>query len=180
LHAEAGRRLKASAKDTDALLATATSLIHLGQRESAAQFLKSITDSPYSGPSEVVLEAWNCLLNGQPDLGVLSKFDRWSNLPETNSADYWYTVGILQASLDLPDQAQRSLLKALDADDSPLLDPKAWVLATKIYDGFGLEDAANSARQKAKSLPPPDDTAKSALALLVSHAKNMPAPSAQQ
>ena len=42
--------------------ATATSLIQLGERQRASLSLKTITDSVYSGPDELLLEAWNCLL----------------------------------------------------------------------------------------------------------------------
>jgi tetratricopeptide (TPR) repeat protein len=176
LQAEAERKLKSSSKNSDALLDMATSLIHLGERERASQYLKSITDSPYSGPDELLLEAWNSLLNGKPDSEVLSKFDKWSNLPEMTSANYWYTVGNLQASLNMPDDAQRSLLKALDADDRGASDPKPWVLASKIYEQYGLKDAAATARQKAASLSPSDDMAKWALLLLSSQRKTESAP----
>ena len=123
-----------------------------------------------------MLEAWNCLLNGKPDADVLSKFDKWSNLPEMTSANYWYTVGDLQAALNMPDDAQRSLVKALDADDRGASDPKPWVLAFKIYEQFGLTDAAAAARQKAASLPPSDDMAKWALLLISRKRKTEIAP----
>ncbi len=176
LQAEAERKLKASAKDGDALLAMATSLIHLGERERASQYLRTITDAPYSGPDELLLEAWNSLLNGKPDSDVLSKFDKWSNIPEMTSANYWYTVGNLQAFLNMPDDAQRSLVKALDADDRGASGPKPWVLASKIYEQYGVTDAAATARQKAGSLSPSDDTAKWALLLLSSERKTESAP----
>jgi tetratricopeptide (TPR) repeat protein len=176
LQVEAERKLKASAKDSDALLAMATSLIHLGERERASQYLRTITNSPYSGPDELLLEAWNSLLNGKPDSDILSKFDKWSNIPEMTSANYWYTVGNLQASLNMPDDAQRSLVKALDADDRGTFDPKPWVLASIIYEQYGLTDAAATARQKAASLSPSDDMAKWALLLLSSQRKTESAP----
>ena len=176
LQDDAGRKLKSSAKDSDALMAMATSLIHLGERERASQYLKAITDSPYSGPDELLLEAWNCLLNGKPDSEVLSKFDKWSNIPEMTSANYWYTVGNLQAALNMADDAQRSLIKALDADDRGASGPKSWVLASKIYEQYGLADAAGAARQKATSLSPSDEMAKWTLLLLSSQRKTESAP----
>jgi tetratricopeptide (TPR) repeat protein len=92
------------------------------------------------------------------------------------SANYWYTVGNLQASLNMPDDAQRSLVKALDADDRGTFDPKPWVLASIIYEQYGLTDAAATARQKAASLSPSDDMAKWALLLLSSQRKTESAP----
>jgi len=154
----------------------ATSLIHLGERERASQYLRTITNAPYSGPDELLLEAWNSLLNGKPDSDVLSKLDKWSNIPEMTSANYWYTVGNLQASLSMPDDAQRSLVKALDADDRGASDPKPWVLASKIYEQYGVTDAAAAARQKAASLSPSDDMAKWSLLLLSSQRKTEGAP----
>ncbi len=177
LQGESERKLKASAKNSDALLAMATSLIHLGERERASQYLQAITDSPYSGPDELLLEAWNSLLNGKPDSDILSKFDKWSNIPEMTSANYWYTLGNLQASLNLPDEAQRSLLKALEADDRGASDPKPWVLASQIYEQYGLADAAAAARQKAASLSPSDDMAAWALLLLSRQKKPESTPS---
>lgn len=179
LQAEAERKLKSSAKDSDALLAMATSLIHLGERERASKYLKEITDSVYSGPDELLLEAWNCLLNGKPDPDVLAKFDKWSNIPEMTSANYWYTVGDLQAALNMPDDAQRSLIKALDADDRGASDPKPWVLASKIFEQYGLTDAAAAAHRKAASLSPSDDMAKWAL-LLVSSERKTASPTLHQ
>lgn len=173
---EAEQKLKSSAKDSDALLAMATSLIQLGERQRASRYLKTITDSVYSGPDELLLEAWNCLLNGKPDPDVLSKFDKWSNIPEMTSANYWYTLGDLQAALNMPDDAQRSLIKALDADDRGASDPKPWVLASKIYEQYGLAAASASARRKATSLSPSDDMAKWALLLLAPERKTESAP----
>lgn len=171
LQAESERKLKASSKDGNALMAMATSLIYQGQRERAGQYLKTITDSPYSGPDELLLDAWNSMLNGTPEPSVLAKFDKWSNLPEMNSANYWYTLGILQALLTMPDEAQRSLGKALDQDDRGVSDPKPWVLASKIFEQYGLSDQALYARQKAASLTPSDDMSKWALLLLSSEKK---------
>lgn len=173
---EAERKLKSSAKDSDALLGMATSLIHLGERQRASLYLKTITDSVYSGPDELLLEAWNCLLNGKPDPDVLSKFDKWSNLPEMTSANYWYTVGDLQAALNMPDDAQHSLIKALDADDRGASDPKPWVLASKIYEQYGLSGAAAAARRTAASLSPSDDIAKWSLLLVSPERKTEAAP----
>ena len=175
LQVEAERKLKTSSSDSDALLAMATSLIHLGQRERASQYLKTVTDSPYSGQEELLLEAWNALLNGQPDSGILEKFNRWTKLPETDSANYWYTLGILQAYLNLPDDAQRSLLKALDADDRGASSPKPWVLASKIYELYSLPDACSSALQKAVSLSPADDFDKWVILLLSSKTRTQSA-----
>jgi tetratricopeptide (TPR) repeat protein len=165
MQVEAERKLKSSAKNGDALMAMATSLIYLGQRERAAQYLKAITDSPYSGPDELLIEAWNSMLNGAPGPDLLEKFAKWSNLPEMTSANYWYTLGLLQVSLNMPDDAQRSLTKALDEEDRSASDPKAWVLAAKIYEQYGLADEALLARKKATTLTPSDDMAKWALLL---------------
>lgn len=76
----------------------------------------------------------------------------------------------------MPDDAQRSLIKALDADDRGASDPKPWVLASKIYEQFGLTDAATATRHKAASLSPSDDMAKWSLSLLSPQRKPEGAP----
>jgi hypothetical protein len=91
LQGEAERKLKKDSKDREALRAMATSKIQSGDRDGAARYLKSLTDSPYAGPDVAQLEAWNTLLSGRTDSELLAKFDRWSGVPELTSADYWYT-----------------------------------------------------------------------------------------
>ena len=76
----------------------------------------------------------------------------------------------------MADDAQRSLIKALDADDRGASGPKSWVLASKIYEQYGLADAAGAARQKATSLSPSDEMAKWTLLLLSSQRKTESAP----
>jgi len=166
LQAEAERKLKSAAGDRDALRAMATSKIQSGDRDSAARYLKVLTDSPYAGPEDVQFEAWNALLSGKADKGLLMKFEKWSEIPELASADYLYTFGMLQAIVGEADDAQRSLIKALDRDYEGARKAISWVLASKIDERYGLTDAASSARQNASKYASSDQISTWALSLV--------------
>jgi tetratricopeptide (TPR) repeat protein len=167
LQSEAERRLKTASEDREALHAMAKSMIHNGDRKGAAPYLKKLTDSPYAGPEEVQFEAWNSLLSGNADNDLLAKLEKFSGAPGLISADYWYTVGMLQAFLGKPEEAQRSLTKALGEDDEGASDAKAWALASKIYGQYGLTEVADTAYEKAATFAPSDEMARWALSLAI-------------
>jgi hypothetical protein len=73
---------------------------------------------------------------------------------------------MLQVFSDAPDEAQRSLTKALDEDYQATLKPTAWVLASKINERYGLADAALSASEKAATCTPSDEIGEWALSLI--------------
>jgi len=163
---EADRKLKSASGDRDALRAMATSKIQSGDRDGAARYLKRLTDSPYAGPEDVQFEAWNALLSGKADRELLTKFEKWSEIPELASADYLYTFGILQVSVGAADDAQRSLIKALDRDYEGARRAIPWVLASKIDERYGLADAASSAGKNAAKCALSDEISKWALSLV--------------
>jgi hypothetical protein len=73
---------------------------------------------------------------------------------------------MLQVVSDAPDEAQRSLAKALDVDYEAESKAIAWVLASKIGERYGIAEAAGSARQKALSCAPSDQINKWAMSLI--------------
>jgi tetratricopeptide (TPR) repeat protein len=166
LQVEAERKLKNASGDRDALRAMATSKIQSGDRDEAARYLKRLTDSPYAAPGDVQFEAWNALLSGKADRELLTKFEKWSEIPELASADYLYTFGILQVSVGAADDAQRSLIKALDRDYEGARRAIPWVLASKIDERYGLADAASSAGKNAAKWALSDEISKWALSLV--------------
>ena len=64
------------------------------------------------------------------------------------------------------DDAQRSLIKALDRDYEGARKAIPWVLASKIDERYGLADAASSAGKNAAKCAPSDDISKWALSLV--------------
>jgi hypothetical protein len=166
LQLEAERKLKSATGDRDALRAMATSKIQSGDRDGAARYLKRLTDSPYAGPEDVQFEAWNALLSGKADKDLLTKFEKWSEIPELASAEYLYTFAMLQVFVGAADDAQRSLIKALDRDYEGARKAIPWVLASKIDERYGLADAASSAGKNAAKCAPSDDISKWALSLV--------------
>jgi len=166
LQVEAERKLKRASGDRDALRAMATSKIQSGDRDGAARYLKTLTDSPYAAPEDVQFEAWNALLSGKADRELLTKFEKWSEIPELASAEYLYTFGMLQVSVGAADDAQRSLTKALDRDYEGARKAIPWVLASKIDERYGLADAASSAGKNAAKCALSDEISKWALSLV--------------
>jgi hypothetical protein len=166
LQVEAERKLKSASGDRDALRAMATSKIQSGDRDGAARYLKTLTDSPYAGPEDLQFEAWNALLSGKADKELLTKFEKWSEIPELASAEYLYTFGMLQVFVGAADDAQRSLIKALDRDYEGARKAIPWVLASKIDERYGLADAASSAGKNAAKCAPSDEISKWALSLV--------------
>lgn len=168
LQTEATQRLRNAAKDITAIEALTLSAIHNGNKEIAADSFTRLAELPYAGPEELQFEAWASMLNGKPDSDVLAKLSKHSELPELSSPAFWYSLGMLQAFLSKPEEAQRSLAKALDQEDSSSLDAKPWVLAGKICEEYGLQEAATQAFAKARSSKQADDAAKWALLLVSS------------
>jgi tetratricopeptide (TPR) repeat protein/transglutaminase-like putative cysteine protease len=168
LQVEASQRLKNAPKEMAALEALTLSAIHNGDKETAASSFTRLAELPYAGPEDLQFEAWASLLNGKPDPDVLAKLSKNSELPELSRPDFWYSLGTLQASLNKPEEAQRSLVKALDQEDWDELDATPWVLAGKIYEDYGLQEAAAQAFEKARSSRQTDDLSKWALSLLPS------------
>jgi hypothetical protein len=128
--------------------------------------LKRLTDSPYGGPGDVQFEARNALLSGKADRDLLTKFEKWSEIPAPASADYLYTFGILEVSPGAADDAQRSLMKALDRDYQGARRAIPCVLASKIDERYGLSDAASSAGKNAAKCTLSDEIGKWALSLV--------------
>jgi hypothetical protein len=172
MQSEAERRLKTVPKDAEALRAMATSMVHNGNREEAAAYLRKLTESPFSGSEEMQFEAWNSLLIGKPSTDLLAKLEAVPTGLGSTSAGYWYTLGMLQAFLRKPEEAQKSLTRALNEEDTSTLDAKPWALAGKIYEEYGLADAAEAAYQKAAARGPSDEMAKWAVSLAVRRKPN--------
>lgn len=170
LQIEAARRLKNSPKDITALKALTLSAIHNGSKEVAADSFTRLAQFAYSGPEELEFEAWASMLNAKPDPDVLAKLTKNAELPELSHSAFWYSLGMLQAFLNKPEEAQRSLAKALDQEDWNALDAKPWVLAGKIFEQYGLQEAATQAFAKARASGQADDLAKWALSLVSTEA----------
>jgi hypothetical protein len=71
--------------------------------------------------------------------------------------EYFYLLGLLQASSGKPEEARRSLLAGLEVDELSLADAKPWILLAKIQEQYGLADAADASRTFAKGRPRKDD-----------------------
>ena len=170
LQGEAARKLRTAPEYGPALRSMALALIHLGDRPGAAKCLKKLTASNAGDSSDWMLEAWNSLLSGRASTELLKAFTEKDPVVRSDP-DYWYTAGLLQATLDQPDEALQSLTHALDRDDSSRLDSRPWVLAGKIYERFGLKEAAASAYQNARSAPGNGDVAAWAISLLPESAR---------
>lgn len=170
LQLEATARLKSAPKDITVLEALTLSAIHNGNKEVVADSFTKLAQLPYAGPEELQFEAWASMMNRKPDPDILAKLIKNSELPELSSATFWYSLGMLQAFLNQPEEAQRSLAKALDQEDWNSLDAKPWVLAGKIYEQYGLPEEAARSYAKARSTIQADDLARWAVSLVSSDA----------
>jgi tetratricopeptide (TPR) repeat protein len=144
-----------------------TSLVHSGNSEKAVEYLKKISGDQFAGQEDQEFVAWNFMLLGRVDQDILTKLRKWSETNTKLDSDYWYSLGMLQAFVGKPDEAQRSLTAALDRDDTATLDARPWALAGKIYDSYGDTDAAAVAYDKARSVPREDEMAVWALSLVL-------------
>lgn len=122
----------------------------------------------FLGQDDEQFVVWRRMLLGDIDMDLLTKMDGWRKTHPELDANYWYTLGMLQASLLMADDAKRSLASALDRDDFTALDARPWVLVGKIYDEYGEVDAARTAYQKARSSPHADEMANWATSLIPS------------
>ena len=168
LQAEAAQRVKRARQDIEALEALIISAIHNGDEGAAAASFTQLAQLPYAGPEELEFEAWASMLSGKPDADVLAKLGKNTELPELSTSAFWYALGMLQAVMNKPEEAQRSLAKALDQEDWETLDAKPWALAGKIYQQYGLEEEAAEAFAKARASATSDESAKWALSIVLS------------
>ena len=166
LQIEATHRLKSAPKDISVLEALTLSSIQNGNKEAAADSFTKLAQLAYAGPEELEFEAWASMLNGKPDPDVLAKLSKNAELPELSTSAFWYSLGMLQAFSNKPEDAQRSLTKALDQEDWDALDAKPWALAGKIYEEYGLQEAAAQAYARARSIGGADNLGKWALSLV--------------
>jgi tetratricopeptide (TPR) repeat protein len=167
LQAEAAQRAKSARQDSEALEALIISAIHNGDEGAAAASFTQLAQLPYAGPEELEFEAWASMLSGKPDADVLAKLGKNSELPELSTPAFWYALGMLQAAMNKPEEAQRSLAKALEQEDWETLDAKPWALAGKIYQQYGLEEEAAEAIAKARASATSDESAKWALSIVL-------------
>jgi hypothetical protein len=165
LQAVATQRTKSARQDSGALEALIISAIHNGDEAAADGSFAQLAQLPYAGPEELVFEAWASMLRGKPDADVLAKLGKNTELPELSTPAFWYALGMLQAVMNNPEEAQRSLAKALELEDWDTLDAKPWALAGKIYQQYGLEEEATEAFAKARISALSDESAKWALSI---------------
>jgi tetratricopeptide (TPR) repeat protein len=164
LQIEGERRLSVAKSDRFALRALATASIHQGNAEAAAKHLKTLAGLSYADSNDKLFEARNAMLIGVADNEMLTRL--MGVAERTAKADYWYTLGLLQATLQKPEDAQRSLARALDMDDFAVLDAQPWVLVGKIYEQYGITDAAAAAYQRALGSSRGDDESDWAVLLI--------------
>lgn len=174
LKAEARRRLS-DRNPTDALRALAAAHLQTGDRAGAAEYLKQQATSVFATEEDRVQEAWNLMLAGQADEELLARYVHDERLAVRYSSNYWYTLGMLQAFLGKPEEAYRSLTRALD-DDHASFDAKPWAVLAWILDNYGLSDAANSARGKMRAAASRDDVARWAVELVSGNQETRVAP----
>jgi tetratricopeptide (TPR) repeat protein len=167
LQTEATQRVKNAHQDIEALEALIISAIHNGDDGAAAASLGQLALLPYAGPEELEFEAWASMLRGKPDEDVLAKLGKNTELPELSTPAFWYALGMLQAVMNKPEEAQQSLTKALDQEDWDTLDAKPWALAGQIYRQYGLEEEAAEAFAKARASTRSAESAKWALSIVL-------------
>ena len=109
---------------------------------------------------------WMRMLIGKPDEDLLQSLLKEGESGTKRDADYWYTLGMLQVVLNKPEEAQRSLTQALDGDEFAALDARPWALLGRIFEAYGLADAAATAYERARSSPQPDEMAKWTISLI--------------
>jgi tetratricopeptide (TPR) repeat protein len=162
---EARTRLKGT-YDSAAQRAMATALAGAGDREGAAAYLSRLSASSFGDTEDKLFEAWLRMLIGKADEELLQSLSKAGESGTKRAASYWYTLGMLQVTLNKPEEAQRSLTQALDHDDFAALDARPWALAGKIYEAYGLADAAAASYERARTSPQPDEMARWAISLV--------------
>ena len=168
LRAEASKHLK-SRNNAYALRAMALSLVNSGDRAGASKYLKDLTDSYFGTGDDHLLEAWNLMALGKADGGTLQRLTDKAAVPGKGDSDYWYTLGTLQARLGRPEEAQRSLVQALEGNEFGTLDAKPWALLSEICEVYGVVDCVQAAERKASSSSQSDTIAQWAVTILSAH-----------
>ena len=175
LQADAETRLQTAPDYVPALKAMATVMMQSGDHEKAADFMHRMTALPLARIEEQEFEAWHSMLIGKADMRLLARLGRARIQGTRLNADYWYTLGTLQAFLGSPEDARQSLMTALDQDDIHPLDARPWTLLGKIHQLYGLPDSAAAEFAKAKINPAQGQVAQWALSMAAaSSASDLP------
>jgi tetratricopeptide (TPR) repeat protein len=164
LEQDALQKLKKSADDGNALRAAALAAIGMGDHGKAAQYLKRLNEREYAGREAHALNAWNALLLGKVDEGMLQAVKK--DQAYGSDASAFYLTGMLETALGKPEDAQQSLGRGLELEEANQLDAKAWVLFGRIQEQYGMPEAATAAYGRARSAPRADETSGWALGII--------------
>ena len=83
------------------------------------------------------------------------------------TARYQYTLAMLQAALQMPEDAQQSLRLALAHEDYSSLDAKAWAVYGKVCKQYGFSKEAEAALSRARAGTNDDELTEWALSAIL-------------
>lgn len=162
----AEERLQETSDDRGALRLLAEAGAHRQDLASVERATSKLLDDSFVPLGDLVLDAWVRRILGQADPARLSRLQKNVEKYQDPGGDFYFTQGMMQAALDQPEEAMRSLRLAVGDQNPILFGPKAWFIQANICELYGFPDTAEVLRQRARSAIPDDDIDRWALAAL--------------
>jgi hypothetical protein len=165
LELEAKKRFTANPSNAVAAQAVALALAREGDAPAAGEWAGKMDEKVWADDAAVT-SAWCAILAGKPTQSLLESLTKGSG---SKSVKQNLTIAMLQAALQMPDEAQRTLLAAIASSDYNHLTPTAWVVYQYVCEQYGFKEESEAALTRAQtSSATGDDLAQWVKPLLVS------------
>jgi hypothetical protein len=144
LETEGKARFAADPRSSPTARAVALALARQGNWAGAAEWAKKSSEPNASADAALAL-AWSSMMAGKPDESPLADLKK-----ATFGHNYRYTMAILQASLQKPDDAMQTLIGAIGSQDFRRFHPAVWLAYSRICERYGYPAEASGALERAR------------------------------
>ena len=167
LETEAQKRVATNATNLHALRMVGFARLQQGNTAGAFEITRKLLGSNVATTDDRIFSAWVAILGGKADAGMLNDLKKGSE-HVANSA-YQYTLAMLEASLNMPDDAERSLMRGINNEDYSDLSAAAWAAYAGICEQYGFKAEAAAASERASASAFKGDELADYAHLLVAH-----------
>uniref|UniRef100_Q01QZ8 Uncharacterized protein n=1 Tax=Solibacter usitatus (strain Ellin6076) TaxID=234267 RepID=Q01QZ8_SOLUE len=150
LETEALKRAADNAKNLAAMRAVVLAKVRLGDNAGAVEWIRKITGDNAADREEQEFGAWYLMVAGKASSESLTALQK-SREKGSREPGYQYVLAMMQAVLNMPDEAQQTLMQGVVRDDYGRLSAAAWAVYGKICDQYGFPDDAADAYGRART-----------------------------
>jgi transglutaminase-like putative cysteine protease/tetratricopeptide (TPR) repeat protein len=151
LETEALKRAADNSRNMAAMRAVVTAKLRLGDTTGAMEWVRKITGSDAADEEEREFAAWSEMAAGKANAASLGALQKSQEKVSAKPA-HQYVVAMMQAVLNMPEDAQQTLMQGLVREDYDGLGAAAWAAYGKICDQYGFPEDATEAYARARSV----------------------------